>query len=58
MLEEADSYIQDALSKLRKRQATEDEVKESLKTGGTWPKCWEKHEAARKQLSERLGVKA
>ena len=58
MLEEADSYIQDALSKLRKRQATEDEVKESLKTGRTWPKCWEKHEAARKQLSERLGVKA
>ena len=58
MLEETDPYVQDALSKLRKRQATDDEIKDSLKVGTTWPKCWQKHEAARKQLSEKLGVKA
>ena len=41
-----------------KRQLTSDEmIITSMKDGTSWPKCWQKHQDAKKALEEHLGMK-
>ena len=56
MLNDDEIPVQQAFQKLQSKQQSGEDIKESLRSGGTWPKCWEKHQAAREQLSQRLQV--
>ena len=58
MLSESDPRVAALLDKLKARELTPDEVKESLTHGSTWPTGHEQHQVARKQLAERFQVQA
>ena len=58
MLPESDLRVVAALDKLKAREMTRDEVKESLTHGSTWPTGHGQHQQARKQLAERFQVQA
>lgn len=58
MMDDDAPQVQEALEKLQSRQLPNDEIKASLRTGARWPLCWKKHQEARQQLYERLGVQA
>ena len=40
------------------KQLPEDKQVESLKFGRSWPKCFKKHQDARKEIAERFGKEA
>jgi len=56
MLNDDEIPVHQALQKLQSKQRSGEDIKESLSSGRTWPLCFKKHQAAREQLSQRLGV--
>lgn len=58
LLPESDARVVDALSRLKSKALSEEDLKESLTTGQSWPKCFEKHQAARRRLSKIFSKEA
>jgi hypothetical protein len=58
MLPDDDPRVIAALNKLKSRQMTEGEIKESLTSGSSWPTGHKQHQDARQQLSARFQAQA
>ena len=58
LLPDADPRVLEMLSSLQASALGIDELKESLATGKSWPKCFQKHQAARKYLEKMFKKKA
>ena len=58
LLPDSDARVQDALSRLKSKAPSDADLKESLATGESWPKCFEKHQASRRRLSKIFSKKA
>lgn len=58
MLPDDDPRVVSAFRKLQSTADSEDNLKESLSNGKSWPKCFAKHQMARTQLAERFHQEA
>lgn len=58
MLPDTDPRVGAFLDEMqRKRKLTDDMIITSMKDGTSWPKCWQKHQDAKKSLEQLLGMK-
>ena len=58
MLSDDDPKVPEMFEKLTQKQIPETEVKESLASGTSWPKCHAKHQLARQQIAEKFDLEA